>query len=1037
MTSNRNAILLSLLLAATLLLPGGNLSSSSANTATETGGQVLFIENTGQWPAAARFQVWSGEQTLWLAEDAIWISIVVRSKVGAIERFDAKHEAVKLSFAGANPHPRLEPFDRQDTHVSYFLGDDPANWQPDVPVWGGVRYRDLYPGVDLELIGDGGRWQWRLLASTRVPGTMGEGRGEGVTLRLEGADTVAASGDTLRLHTATGEYVLPPLEAAGLNLQAVEVIAGEAARLRWPVATSALTATDATADHATDLFYATFLGGMGEDHAAAIALNAAEEAYITGWTYAPTFPAEPGYDTTHNGSQDAFAVRLNAGGTKLLYATFLGGANIEQGFGIAVDGTGRALITGLTWSADFPAPTGLGYDTTYNGGDGDAFVVKLSPDGTRLIYSTFLGGYKGDRAFGIATDDTGAAYVTGSTSSPDFPAQNGPGYDTTHNASSYLDAFVVKLDAAGTTLSYATFLGGERGDEGKGIAVDAAGAAYITGSTYSVDFPAAGGPGYDTTYGGDTDGFAAKLSGTGTTLVYATFLGGNRFDESLAVVVDAAGCATVSGSTLSSDFPAINGPGHDQTFHGERDAYALRLDATGRTLDFATFLGGSGDENAFGVATDETGQTYVVGYTQSADFPAASGPGYDTTVNSSGFADGFFVMLDGTGTTLRYASFLGGDNNGDSISSVAVGRFGRAFMVGSTASRDFPARLGPGFDTSHNGGEDAFAVCWEPFARTIVARHALRGFTINGILSDWEGLQATAVDRTNASFIGGSETNPTPTDLSADLRAAWDGGALYFGVNIWDDVLTSNDSLELAILTAGGTSLHQFTIGLDGRTTDLGNPITGLKMATRAMPGGWTVEVGIPAAKLNQGVLTADEEFPFTFAIWDDDLGAASGQTHLFWQSAATDTYQNDWGRLYLSAGGWTGGEPGPSPSPTPAPTLTPTQVPTSTPTPTPDPTAGTIVGTVWHDLDGDGRRAAGEAGLSGVRVCAEPVGHGTPFCTLTDAEGGYRLTVPAPRTYLLATEKPAGMAPTTQGFYLPVALRPGQQLLDAGFGYR
>ncbi len=958
MSYKRFTIPFSVLLTAILLLPAGGNSSGRANTAAVRGqdlisaaapGHLMVIENIDQWPEDARFQVWGGAQTLWLAEDAIWITVIGRGEASpedlaadqlpwTDERFLLKQESpgmprpytaginLRLSFPGANPHPCLEPFDRLDTHVSYFIGTDPEKWRPDIPVWGGVRYRDLYPGVDLELTGTGAQWQWRLVASTPSPvatgdpgtgsGLTGAGRGEGVTLRVEGADAVALKGAALRVTTALGEFALPLLQVE--RLPAVQ-----------PQVTAVLTRPDAfdvtapfgpttgggfghplASDAAYPLRYATFLGGSDYDRGNDIAVDSAGQAYITGTTDSLDFPAArgPGYDTTYNSRGDAFVVKLNAAGTSLRYATFLGGAwGSDYGYGIAVDSFGQAYVTGSTGSGDFPAARGPGYDTTYNGGGwGDAFVVKLDATGTALRYATFLGGSGDDQGVGITVDSAGQAYVAGSTESANFPASLGPGYDTTYNGGWY-DAFVVKLDAAGAGLLYATFLGGGDEDRGGGIAVDSAGQAYVTGETWSSDFPANLGPGYDTTYnGGYRDAFVVKLDAGGASLLYATFIGGSSYDVGCEIALDSAAQAYVTGVTASTNFPAALGPGYDTTLNIGNNTYVVKLDATGTVVRYATFLGGSSDTDLHGgssIALDGAGQAYVTGSTGSADFPADLGPGYDTTYNG-GWYDAFVVKLDAAGTGLLYATFLGGSGN-DVGNGIAVDSAGQAYVAGSTESANFPARFGPGDDTTFNGQYDAFVVKLDTAGTTVIAPRTGVLPALDGNPIEWQTLTPIHLDHNNASFILGE--TPTSSDLSAELRAAWAPDALYFAAAMADDVLVGNNSTQIwgdDVLELGlrvGSATHQFSLALDGRTTDNGYPITSLTYVTRTVPGGWTLEVAIPAVALGLTTLVANQQYPFTFGLWDDDLFTYPGQTHMIWQGTSTNTYQPEWGTLSLS----------------------------------------------------------------------------------------------------------------------------------------
>jgi len=445
----------------------------------------MFIENVGQFAEDARFQVRGGDRTIWLAEDTIWVTVLEKpssprppspnlgeggvalpspeigrppdeGRWAGREGESRKGVNIKLSFVGANPHPRLEPFNRLDAHVSYLIGNDPGNWRADVPVWGGVRYVDLYPGIDLEIANENGQWHWQMATRDASPlALVGRGAGsEGVRLQVEGVDAIALDGDRLRLTTGVGEFSLPLLQVADATLTH-PIITGNQVALPFTSASPNLQSPILNPQSGvSDLPYATFLGGSSDDSGLGITLDGSGMAYVTGYTLSSNFPTTPGtFDTTYNGGYDVFVVKLNAAGSALAYATFLGGSNDDSGSGIAVDGSGAAYVTGQTRSSDFPTSPGA-FDTNFNGGN-DAFVVKLSAAGSALAYATFLGGSSDDQAWGIAVDGSGAAYVTGNTGS-DFPTTPGA-FDTTYNGGNW-DAFVVKLNAAGSALAYATFL---------------------------------------------------------------------------------------------------------------------------------------------------------------------------------------------------------------------------------------------------------------------------------------------------------------------------------------------------------------------------------------------------------------------------------------------------------------------------------------------------------------------------------------------------------------------------------------------------
>jgi hypothetical protein len=327
-------------------------------------------------------------------------------------------------------------------------------------------------------------------------------------------------------------------------------------------------------------------------------------------------------------------------GAALAYSTFLGGSGFDLGLGIAVDGAGAAYVSGSTLGAtDFPTTTGA-FDQTHNGGE-DAFVAKLVPTGAALDYSTFLGGSGFDRGLSIAVDGRGAAYVTGDTADADtdFPATPGA-FDQTHNGG-FVDAFVAKLVPTGAALAYSTFLGGSGFDQGFGIAVDRAGAAYVTGLTTATDFPTTAGA-FDQTQNGDFDVFVTKLLPPGSAPSYSTFLGGSSLDLGLGIAVDQFRAAYVTGSTLATDFPTMAGA-FDQTHNGLDDVYVTKLGPAGATLSYSTFLGGSSVDRGLGIAVDGNGAAYATGLTEdTTDFPTTAGA-FDQSPN--GGADVFVARL--------------------------------------------------------------------------------------------------------------------------------------------------------------------------------------------------------------------------------------------------------------------------------------------------------------------------------------------------------------------------------------------------------
>jgi hypothetical protein len=389
---------------------------------------------------------------------------------------------------------------------------------------------------------------------------------------------------------------------------------------------------------AGSLVYCGYIGGSASDYGLGIALDPPGNAYVTGYTYSSesSFPVVVGPGLIHKGMADVFVAKVNASGTALSYCGYIGGSGDEFGHGIAVDGSGNAYVTGTTESTQASFPVLTGPDLTYNDSD-DAFVAKVNPGGS-LVYCGYIGGLSGDYGRGIAVDVSGNAYVAGYTYSNEstFPVAGGP--DLTSNG--LTDAYVAKVNASGTALSYCGYIGGAAEDEGRGIAVDVSGNAYVSGYTLSTQtsFPVVIGP--DLTHNGSTDAFVAKVISSGSALSYCGYIGGIGTDEALGVAVDSTGEAYVLGGTGSdqSTFPAAGGL--DPTHNGSFDAFVAKVDASGKALVYCGYIGGSGFDYGEGIALDGAGNPYVAGWTDSSQstFPANIGPdlthngGYDAFV---------------------------------------------------------------------------------------------------------------------------------------------------------------------------------------------------------------------------------------------------------------------------------------------------------------------------------------------------------------------------------------------------------------------
>jgi len=600
--------------------------------------------------------------------------------------FLTKREAVlgqvRMRLVGASKQA-IQALDPTGGISNYFIGNDRTKWRTHIPHYRRVAYKGVYPGVDLVYYGNPQNLEYDFVVAPGADAAAIQVEYAGAdSLRVDG------DGD-LVLKTATGELrqkrprayqetargrvavdvsyrlkgrrvafelarydarrrlVIDPIllystylgNSAGDRANSVAIdgagnayVTGLTPSMNFPTV-NALQGANAGGN---DMFvtkinaagsarvYSTYLGGTGQDVGNGIAVDSVGNAYVSGSTSSFNFPTmNPLQAANGGGNLDAAIVKLNANGSALIYATYLGGNAEDFGTSIAVDVGGNAYVAGETTSPNFPTTNPL--QPAFGGGGSDAFVAKITANGSSRVYSTYLGGStanvlgtRDEIAYGIAVDSAGAVYLTGSTSSTNFPTMNA--LQPTHGGGGN-DVFVTKINTAGSALVYSTFLGGSGSEEGSAIALDASGASYVTGYTLSTNFPTTN-PLQPTNLGGNGDTFLTKINPAGSARVYSTYLGGTGEDRSFAVAVDAGGNAYVSGYTVSTDFPSANPL--QVANAGSSDVFVAKINANCTAINYSTYFGDVGGEGGAGIAVDAGGGVLVTGSTTSASFPTAN-----------------------------------------------------------------------------------------------------------------------------------------------------------------------------------------------------------------------------------------------------------------------------------------------------------------------------------------------------------------------------------------------------------------------------
>ena len=657
-----------------------------------------------------------------------------QTTVTVSDRANHRAASVVAKFAGANLASHPQGAGPLTARATYLIGQDPAGWRSGGPLFARAVYHGVYRGIDLVFHGDSGSLEYDFVVH---PGA-GARR---IALDISGASAVRLASDgALDIATPAGEIRWKKPEIYQWKDGVRQPVAGAFA-LHGHRVTFAIGAYDHSRDLVIDptLTYATYLGGNDNESGRGAAVDASGNIYVTGFTFSMNLAVtgasfQPSY---HGGTSqtdtggDAFVAKYSPAGT-LLYVTYLGGKGDDVGDAIAVDSTGNAYVTGYTSSTDFPTVKGS-YQTTFGGHGanqnlppfGDAFVAKLNPTGTALVYSTYLGGSGDEIGTAIAVDSSGSAYVGGSTLSTNFPTKNAyqpsfkgfggnPSFFGSGPFINFGDGFLAKLTPDGTGLVFSTYLGGALDDTVTAIALDGSGNVYAGGTTLSVDFPTLGA--YQSKYGGAAsdaaqpviktgDGFVAKFDTTGK-LVYSTYLGGSGDDAVMAIAADAAGAAYVTGFTTSSNFPVssnaaqhgFTGPAGVTGIKGFAwgDAFVAKLAPSGSSLVWATYLGGNDDDAGMAIALDAGGNVIVGGFANSTNLKVTSDAQQKAFAGTNGppnfsdpSGDAFLAKVSSDGASFLYLSYYGG-NASDAITALALDGQGNVIVGGTTTSTNLP-----------------------------------------------------------------------------------------------------------------------------------------------------------------------------------------------------------------------------------------------------------------------------------------------------------------------------------------------------------
>ncbi len=819
---------------------------------------LSFVVNQGQSAPQVRFAAsGQGYQVILTSSEAVLG--LSRPGRGGDKSAASIGDSFKLDLPGSKAGIAPTGEKQLPGKANFFLGNDPAKWHADIPTYSRVRYAEVYPGIDLVYYGNQRQLEFDFVVAAHA-------RPEQIRLHLSGARR-------MRIDAAGN------LEVVGRHGQMAfhkPVLYQERDGKRESVDGAFLLAGGNVSFRVGDydpelpliidpvLAYATYLGGSCtqniSDIAYALAVDTSGNAYVAGMAGSIDFPVTSGALQTAIGTQtigglnlnaqsNAFITKLNASGTALLYSTYLGGGGGRSDWAtaIALDASGNAYVTGQANSANFPVTTGAFQTSPRTQNSNSAFVAKLDPSGSALIYSTYLGGSLATTSDAIAVNANGNVYVAGYSDSSDHPVSSGAYQSTNHTTISLgSNVFVTEFSADGSSLVYSTYIGGSRSDNAKTLALDAQGNAYVAGAATSSDYPVTSGA-YQTaklsTRTGSLTGFISKLSANGDSLLYSTFLGGSSGDSVNAIALDNLNNVYATGVANSSDFPVSSAAYQSQFSSGS--GFIAKLNPSATDLVYSTFLHGThgGFATPAGIALDGSTNVYVAGSFYGDDLPVTSGAvqSVNNAYNGGGDA-GFLAEIDSSGSSLLYATYFAGSFI-DNANAVALDAAGSVYLAGQSASSDLPVTSGA-FQTKNNGA----------------ARYLFNAFVAKiNIPSLLMATRTNLTPNPNPSTVGSSVTFTATVSAASGTPA----GTVAFTV---DGSIASDETLDSSgqatySTTSLSTGTHTVAAAYAGSSTfaasasspltETVNPLTSPAMSWTPSPSSITYPTALVAGQLN------------------------------------------------------------------------------------------------------------------------------------------------------------------------------------------